>query len=165
MDFNKYMHDRNVFKSRKPNFAQLAQKYSNFKQHCIESENGSIRLDFKNSSSVRVLTVVLLKEYFDLDVDLPLDRLIPAIPLRVNYILWLEDILNGEQSETILDVGAGSSCIYGLLGAKKNNWKMVAAEIDEKNFLFAEKNVRQNNLSQNIAGNYFICSWRFLCFL
>ena len=48
----------------------------------------------------------MLKDDFDLDVLMPLDRLIPTIPLRLNYILWLEDILNGH-AENIKGIDIG----------------------------------------------------------
>lgn len=41
-----------------------------------------------------MLTTILLKKDFDLDVYLPVGKLIPTIPLRLNYLLWLEDLFN-----------------------------------------------------------------------
>lgn len=46
---------------------------------------------------MKALTRALLKNDFDLDVELPSDSLVPRIPLRLNYILWLEDMV--EQME------------------------------------------------------------------
>lgn len=56
--------------------------------------NGKIVFDFKNQDGLRLLTTILLKKDFDLDVDLPVGRLVPTIPLRLNYLLWIEDLFN-----------------------------------------------------------------------
>lgn len=40
-----------------------------------------------------------MKRDFDIDLDFPLDSLCPAVPNRLNYILWLEDLV----SETMQD--------------------------------------------------------------
>lgn len=55
---------------------------------------GKITIDFKDAKSLRILTKCLLKSDFNLDVDIPEDRLVPTLPLRLNYILWIEDLLN-----------------------------------------------------------------------
>lgn len=40
-----------------------------------------------------MLTETLLKHDFDLHVSIPSDKLNPAITLRMNYILWIEDLM------------------------------------------------------------------------
>ena len=67
---------------------------------------GSVTLDFKDSACQRALAQALLKSDFGLDVDFPVDRLIPAVPQRLNYIHWLEDIFTGNSRDlTGIDVG------------------------------------------------------------
>lgn len=62
--------------------------------------NGVVRIDFKDANALRVLTKCLLHSDFDLDVEIPIDRLIPTVPLRLNYLLWIEDVLNSIERKT-----------------------------------------------------------------
>jgi len=55
--------------------------------------SGKVSVDFKNGNALRALTRVLLKKDWNLDVFIPPDRLVPTLPLRLNYLLWLEDVL------------------------------------------------------------------------
>ena len=50
-------------------------------------------LDFSKPEALRELTYAVLKRDFNLDVHLPLDKLIPAVPQRLNYIHWIEDLV------------------------------------------------------------------------
>lgn len=93
MALNKYMHPRNPYKDKAPNFKTLAEKYPEFAKCVFKDLKGKCHLDYKSPTSLRQLAIVLLKEDFDLEVEMPLNRLIPTIPLRLNYILWIEDIL------------------------------------------------------------------------
>lgn len=40
-----------------------------------------------------MLTEVLLKHDFNLEVKIPSNKLVPTLPLRINYILWIEDLM------------------------------------------------------------------------
>lgn len=94
MALNQYMHPRNKYKYKKPDFKALAIKYPEFRAQATQDLRGNVHLDFKNPDAVRALTCVLLKDDFDLDIELPSDRLIPTVPQRLNYILWMEDIMS-----------------------------------------------------------------------
>jgi methyltransferase len=52
----------------------------------------------------------------------------------------------------ILLSGTGASCVYPLLGAKKNKWKFLATELDATNFMYAVDNVKKNGLEDLIEG-------------
>ena len=93
MSLNKSMHPRNPYKDKKPDFKALASKYEEFRKHTTQDPKGRVTVDFKKPECMRALSWVLLKEDFGLDVDMPLNRLIPTVPLRLNYILWIEDLL------------------------------------------------------------------------
>lgn len=102
------MHERNPFKIKKPDFAMLAEKYEVFRQQTTKDSKDRVHVDFKNPACLKALTWALLKDEYDVDVEIPTDRLIPTIPLRINYILWLEDIFAGRLSLRGFDVGMSS---------------------------------------------------------
>lgn len=152
MALNKYMHPRNLYKDKAPNFRALAEKYPEFANCVFKDLKGKCHLDYKSPTSLRQLAIALLKEDFDLEVEMPLNRLIPTIPLRLNYILWIEDILK-ELSDVKgkgIDIGTGATCVYPLLGCKKNGWEFLASEVDETNFTIAEKNIQRNKMQEKI---------------
>lgn len=97
MALNPYMHNRNPYKNKKPSFKSLVEKYPFFADVVVKDDNGKICPEFKQPKFLAALARALLLEDFDLDVEVPVDRLIPTIPLRLNYILWIEDILSGQE--------------------------------------------------------------------
>ncbi|XP_021253023.1 methyltransferase-like protein 16 isoform X2 [Numida meleagris] len=155
MALNKSMHARNRYKDKPPDFAYLAGKYPEFRQHVQTTLAGRVSLNFKDPEAVRALTCTLLKEDFGLTIDIPLERLIPTVPLRLNYIHWVEDLIGHQDADKGvlrrgIDIGTGASCIYPLLGSTLNGWYFLATEVDDMCFNYAKKNVEQNNLSDLI---------------
>lgn len=151
MALNKSMHPRNRYKDKPPDFTYLASKYPEFQQHVHTSLAGRPVVNFKEPEAVRALTCTLLKEDFGLTIEIPLERLIPTVPLRLNYIHWVEDLIDGQkQPRRGIDIGTGASCIYPLLGATMNGWYFLATEVDDICFNYAKKNVEQNNMSELI---------------
>lgn len=74
----------------------------------MQDVTGKVTIDFKDANALRILTKCLLKTDFNLNVEIPEDRLVPTLPLRLNYILWLEDLLTSIQRSTDikgLDIG------------------------------------------------------------
>lgn len=68
------MHERNYYRSKTPDFKQLAEKYPDLKPHLIEKKNGGVTLDFHDPQAIRALTIATAKEDFQLDLDLSLGR-------------------------------------------------------------------------------------------
>ncbi|KAJ3641083.1 hypothetical protein Zmor_027604 [Zophobas morio] len=152
MSMNQYMHPRNIYK-QPPNFKQLAIQYPDFRKHATQDLSGKVTIDFKNVEALRALTCTLLKKDFGLDIQIPLNKLIPTVPLRLNYILWIEDLLSvADRTDNIkgIDIGTGASCVYPTIAAKKNQWTMLATEIDPESIKFATENVKRNSL-QNLV--------------
>eukprot|EP00058_Branchiostoma_floridae_P026379 XP_002611870.1 hypothetical protein BRAFLDRAFT_83106 [Branchiostoma floridae] len=162
MALNKYMHPRNKYKNNPPDFAVLAKKYPDFAQYVTynKSETRGF-INFKDPEAMRCLTCTLLKEDFGLEVEIPNDRLIPTLPLRLNYIHWIEDLLQGMDDVTKeagdsgkvtgIDIGAGACCIYPLLGCTLNGWNFLATEVDPTSYTYAVNNVSRNNKQDNIT--------------
>ncbi|KAK2871741.1 hypothetical protein FQN49_002879 [Arthroderma sp. PD_2] len=148
---------RNIYR-QKVDFTALALQDSAFKEFL----NTKGQLDFSNPDAVRQLTISLLRLDFGLEVVLPGDRLCPPVPNRLNYILWMQDLVDCTKDDCHegfdpdrdvfgLDIGTGSSCVYPLLGVtQRKRWKFVATDIDEKNLKYARENVARNNLQSRI---------------
>ncbi|KAK3742387.1 hypothetical protein QZH41_012029 [Actinostola sp. cb2023] len=156
MSLNHLMHPRNIYKDNTPDFKDLSIKYAYFRSFARENKNGDVTIDFKNPEALRALLYALLENDMDLKIDIPLDRLIPTLPLRLNYIHWVEDLvkcLERDRDATILgiDIGTGTSCIYPLLGTKLNGWKFLATEVDEYSVRHAQHNIQQNGFTDNIT--------------
>ncbi|KAK7069248.1 Methyltransferase-like protein 16 [Halocaridina rubra] len=89
-------------------------------------------------------------------VSIPDGRLVPTLPLRLNYLLWIEDLVTlftDKCKKNIIvgvDIGCGSACVYPLLAAKKFGWCMVGTESDEINYNSAQNNVKHNSLNKFI---------------
>ena len=127
MAFQDLMHPRNIYKNRKPDFKDLMTKYPEFAAHMKKTDKGVPFLDFKDPASLRALSWALLKDDYGLDVEMPLDRLIPTIPLRLNYILWLEDIL-GEHNGQVTGIDIGKTLPFILMTrmAQKHIWCILS---------------------------------------
>ncbi|CAH2096119.1 unnamed protein product [Euphydryas editha] len=153
MALNKYMHPRNIYKTP-PDFSKLAKTYKEFSDVAKVDITGKVSIDFKDPHALRVLTKSLLKSDFNLDVNIPEDRLVPTLPLRLNYILWIEDLLSVfNKNNTVwgLDIGTGACAIYPLLAAVKNKWYMIGTETDNESLEKATDNIKRNNLQHMIT--------------
>jgi len=150
------MHPRNPYRTP-PDFLTLAEGYPALKPHLIRNAAG-VTIDFHDISAQRCLTQALLHRDFGLDLTVPDDRLCPPVPNRLNYILWIEDIMNyistdNRQGTTLmgLDIGTGASAIYPLLGCKlKQLWQYIATDIDAHSLEYAQANIKLNGLEQRI---------------
>ncbi|EPS43464.1 hypothetical protein H072_2531 [Dactylellina haptotyla CBS 200.50] len=150
------MHPRNIYQDT-ISFAKLAKDYPDFAK-CLKGRNS---IDFHDPEAVRQLAKALLKRDFNLDVDLPEDRLCPAIPNRLNYILWLNDLITDthgymttpESNKVVgVDIGTGASAIYPLLGCSHfPHWQFITTDIDSTSLSNATRNIQQNSLDGRVT--------------
>lgn len=154
------MHDRNLYKTP-PDFESLAHAYPPLRPHVIRApEDGSSTIDFHDETAQRHLTQALLFRDFDVQLEIPDDRLCPPVPNRLNYVLWLQDILSHSSSQEQpptssvrgIDIGTGASVIYPLLACRLSpNWRFVATDVDTVSLASAQANVDRNGLSERIS--------------
>ncbi|CAJ0941199.1 unnamed protein product, partial [Mesorhabditis belari] len=150
---NHLMHPRNPYKFAPPDFTQLAAAYPELRKHCIY-KNNRVAINFRSDDAVRELTRAILHKDFGLNVSLPKGSLVPRVPQKLNYLLWVEDILllnNIEDDVCAIDIGTGASCIYSLLGATLKKWKFIGSDVDKSSLKSASENVENNNLSSFIS--------------
>ncbi|KAH9966325.1 hypothetical protein BGW80DRAFT_1230306 [Lactifluus volemus] len=152
------MHQRNAYKSP-PDFESLSRIYPPLRPHIIRvSVNERPTIDFHDPTAQRRLTQALLFRDFNIQLEIPNDRLCPPVPNRLNYILWLQDIISHttspESSTSIrgIDIGTGASAIYPLIACRLSpNWHFVATDIDSVSLLSAQSNIDSNGLSERIT--------------
>lgn len=145
------MHPRNRFRDGY-DFARLTTALPALAPFVQRSPRGDATIDFANSAAVLALNQALLKDAYGLEWSVPAGALCPPIPGRVDYLHHLADLLSGGDEAAIprgstvsvLDLGAGASCIYPLLGAREYGWRFVATECAQASHRWARQIVRIN---------------------
>jgi 23S rRNA A1618 N6-methylase RlmF len=153
-------HPLSLYTHRRPDFAALARVHAPLRRF--------LPVDFGDPAALTELTRALLLCDFDLSVTLPPDRLCPTVPSRLNYVLFVRDLLSrtpphlridpatssydrgsfgGEEGVLGLDIGCGASCIYGLLGSRLFGWRFVCSELDPVSLDVARANAAANGMA------------------
>lgn len=155
-NFNAFMHRRNIFR-KEPDFKKLACDYQELKKFMTVGSKNKLKFDFKNPEALRALTCALLHRYFQKRITLPPDRMIPAVPQRLNYICWIEDLVKLIEVQTSdlnvigIDIGTGASCIFPILSCHRNpTWSFIGVEADAKSYSVALENVQKNFMDERI---------------
>jgi len=153
LGINANLHPRNIYKDNPPNFVLLAKKYGYFGEHVMPFEHGDNFFSFKKVDSLIALTRVLLEHDFGIIWNMPNKFLCPPVTQRLNYILWVEDLLKDsemDQKTCGLDIGTGASLIFPLLGYAQCSWDFVASDIVDESIVSARENIRRNKLEEHI---------------
>ncbi|WWD17985.1 hypothetical protein CI109_102431 [Kwoniella shandongensis] len=147
------MHNQNPYLSKKPDFARLASRYTEFAPYVTVGEDGHVSLDFQDPAALRALTRCLLKEDWDLDVDLREDRICPTLTNRLDYLLHVLDLepflplTSTSKPLRILDIGTGAVAIYPLLLHRlRPSCEVIATEIDDTSYVHALSVFETNNI-------------------
>jgi 23S rRNA A1618 N6-methylase RlmF len=156
-------HPLSIYSHARPDFAALAEAFPS-----LASFLSSRGLDFSNPRALIELTRALLFVDFDLSVEFPVDRLCPTVTSRLNYVLYISDLLQrtprlriegnryvresfgGDTGVLGLDIGCGASAIYSLLAARLFGWRFVCSELDAVSLSSARRNAARNGLDDVI---------------
>lgn len=120
-----------------------------------------LSINFADPAAVKCLNQALMAAHYGYDAwDVPAGNLCPAIPGRLDYLLYLRDLLTQQHQArplkgvrmrpaTIraLDIGCGANLVYPLLGHKALGWRFVAAEAAPQAFQYA------SSMAARLAGN------------
>lgn len=123
------MHPRNVY----------AQEY------VTRNNDGEAPTNWNDEHARCLYTQKLLFRDFGVTCKVTVDRLCPALPSRLNYLHWIEDILEAAcpraSTDNIatttslpvcgLDIGTGYLAIYAILACVMHrDWRMIGTDID-----------------------------------
>jgi len=152
---NKYVHPRNPYKTR-IDFKLLATAYPSFASLLDEDS----KLDFSIRQNTIMLTKCLLHRDYGVNVEFPENSLTPSLTLKMNYLLWIEDLLlqNNYFSGAVkepkkivgLDIGTGGALLFPILAVKHFGWSMLSTENNKDDCDMASKNIRCNGLDGQI---------------
>lgn len=100
---------RNPYASHPPDFQALAAlDPDGFGGHVRKSKDKRLYIDFKDPQACQALNEAILLHDFGIKVKQPADRLCPPVPNRLNYLLWLQDVLcetRGPDGKSVADFG------------------------------------------------------------
>ncbi|KAI7848125.1 hypothetical protein BDC45DRAFT_541341 [Circinella umbellata] len=136
----------NPYIQEKPHFGQLAKQFPVLHPFVHTDKSNNPYIDFKDPEAVRTLTWCLLKRDFNLDIKLRHDRLCPPVPNRLDYIIWIENLLRETLSPNEFKNAHGC--------ARHENWEFIGTDIDETSIKCARDNVNKNKLNDRITIQY-----------
>lgn len=132
-------------------FEALEQIVPELKAYRHVTPSGKFSLNFAHPEVVFLLNKALLKRDYDITHwDLPQGYLCPAVPGRLDYLLYLNDFMNKKETIQVFDLGFGSSCIYGILAERHFGWNVTGSDIDEITYDNALNIVHKNGLFLNL---------------
>tara|TARA_B100000767_G_scaffold109863_1_gene105159 strand:+ start:443 stop:1333 length:891 start_codon:yes stop_codon:yes gene_type:complete len=141
------MHPKNPYNNRY-NIKRLVECYPLLQNYIVVNPSNEKTIDFNSSKAVYALNKAILLADFRLkDYFLPKGYLIPPVPGRLDYLLYLRDFIskkfNIKQDLQLngLDIGCGANGIYCILGAQYFNWKMEGIDCNEKAIEIVNNNI------------------------
>ena len=111
------------------NFNEMALNYPPLAKHLMFISLKTT-IDFNNPDALRELTTAMLYYLLNVKWYLPKDHLIPTIPSRINYLLWIKEIYP-KTIKRVLEIGTGASLVFPILGVKLFGWEFVSTELDQ----------------------------------
>ncbi len=152
------LHPQNPFAAPYP-LAELVRFQPALSAHLTTTPDGRETLNFASPEAVQLLNTALLQWQFGLaHYQIPPGYLCPAVPGRLDYLLYLQDLLTSSHqgkkvpavAVQLLDIGCGANLIYPLLAAKALRWQAIGSDIDAKALQNAAELIEQNGLQRQL---------------
>ncbi len=153
------LHPQNPFAAPYP-LAELVQLQPALAAYLKNTPDGRQTLNFAEPAAVTLLNTALLQWQFGLvHYQVPPGYLCPAVPGRLDYLLYLQDLLSQSHQDKkvpanavqVLDIGCGANLIYSILAAKALRWQAIGSDIDAKALQNAAMLIEQNDLQRQLS--------------
>tara|TARA_R110001583_G_scaffold50116_1_gene156407 strand:+ start:1685 stop:2572 length:888 start_codon:yes stop_codon:yes gene_type:complete len=142
------MHAENPY-CKRYDLNRLVAHYADLKNYLVLNPAGEATIDFGSSKAVYALNkAILLADFNVTDYHLPQGYLIPPIPGRLDYLLYIRDFVSEKLGMDVdaefrgLDIGTGANGIYCILGAQYFKWSMIGSECDDKAIGIVKANIQ-----------------------
>lgn len=151
-----FAHPRNPYKDGIGDLNSLAKSDPQFgnvaKRH---GESGKVITDWNDREYTKHVVDAVLRRDFRLNLKSPPGSLAPALTNKLNYLLWIEDIikLNNYPNESIIgiDIGTGPGLYFAAIAARHFKWKMLCTESNNNDIAMAKENLSINDLEDMIV--------------
>lgn len=152
------LHPKNPFAAPYP-LAELTLLQPGLAAHRQVTPDGRDTLNFADPSAVKLLNTALLQWQYGLKhYQIPEGYLCPAVPGRLDYLLYLQDLLTASHhgkkvpasAVQVLDIGCGANLIYCLLAAKAMRWQAIGSDIDTVALANAATLLQDNQLQHQV---------------
>jgi 23S rRNA (adenine1618-N6)-methyltransferase len=153
------LHPLNPFAAPYP-LAELVRLQPALAACLTTTPDGRDTVNFADPAAVQLLNTALLQWQFGLSYyQIPPGYLCPAVPGRLDYLLYLNDLLTQSHqgkkvpaaAVQLLDIGCGANLIYALLAAKALRWQAIGSDIDAIALQNAASLVEQNGLQRQLS--------------
>lgn len=151
------LHPDNPFAAPYP-LAELARLQPELSAWLRETPAG-LSVDFAKPEAVLALNTALLRWQYGLThYQVPAGYLCPAVPGRLDYLLYVRDLLkqsNGgktvpAKAVQLLDVGCGANLVYSLLAVLACKWHVLASDINDQALAHGRSLLAANQLNAQI---------------
>ena len=139
--------------------AALCVSYPALTDFLVTTPRGEQSINFADPVAVKRLNQALLAHHYRLPLwDVPDGYLCPAVPGRLDYLLYLADLLKSshlgktpkKSQLKLLDLGCGANLIYALLAARHLGWQVLASDIDQGALAHGATLLAQHQLTDRI---------------
>ena len=142
------MHPKNPFQSGY-DFNSLIKHHAILREFVFINPYGKKSINFAEPLAVKALNTALLKQQYNIDWDIPDSNLCPPIPGRLDYLLYVADLV-AKPTVRLFDIGTGANLIYPILSTCHFKWQCTGSEVNFDSIKHARTIIDKNKKLQSI---------------